>query len=69
MHVLTSDQLNAYDVVVSDDIVFSKAAFEAFVAQKTGATRRRHERHVMAAVNKDPRDIILARSSPRRATA
>ncbi|MFE7843867.1 50S ribosomal protein L4 [Microbacterium sp. NPDC057407] len=38
VHVLYSDQLNAYDVLVSDDIVFTKAAFDAFVAAKTGAT-------------------------------
>ena len=28
VHVLYSDQLNAYDAVVSDDIVFTKAAFD-----------------------------------------
>ena len=32
VHVLFADQLNAYDVVVSDDLVFTKAAFDAFVA-------------------------------------
>jgi large subunit ribosomal protein L4 len=37
VHVLDFDQLNAYDVLVSDDIVFTKAAFEAFVASKNGA--------------------------------
>jgi large subunit ribosomal protein L4 len=35
VHVLFSDQLNAYDVVVSDDIVFTKAAFDSFVAAKS----------------------------------
>lgn len=35
LHVITPDQLNAYDVLVSDDIVFTKAAFEAFVDAKT----------------------------------
>jgi len=35
LHVITSDQLNAYDVLVSDDIVFMKAAYEAFVSAKT----------------------------------
>ncbi|WP_168626205.1 MULTISPECIES: 50S ribosomal protein L4 [unclassified Cryobacterium] len=35
VHVLPVDQLNAYDVLVSDDIVFTKAAFESFVAAKT----------------------------------
>jgi large subunit ribosomal protein L4 len=35
VHVLRFDQLNAYDVLVSDDIVFTKAAFDAFVATKS----------------------------------
>jgi len=35
VHVLQVDQLNAYDVLVSDDIVFSTAALEAFVAAKS----------------------------------
>lgn len=35
LHVITWDQLNAYDVLVSDDIVFTKQAFEAFVASKS----------------------------------
>ncbi len=34
VHVLPFDQLNAYDVLVSDDIVFTKSAFESFVAAK-----------------------------------
>lgn len=34
-HLLTFDQLNAYDVLVSDDIVFTKDAFDAFVASKS----------------------------------
>ncbi|BDV29718.1 50S ribosomal protein L4 [Microbacterium terricola] len=38
VHVLTFGQLNAYDVLVSDDIVFTKAAFDAFVAAKTATT-------------------------------
>ncbi len=37
VHVLSFDQLNAYDVLVSDDIVFTKGAYDAFVASKTGA--------------------------------
>jgi large subunit ribosomal protein L4 len=35
VHVLSYDQLNAYDVLVSDDIVFTQAALEAFIASKT----------------------------------
>ncbi|MGM7672113.1 50S ribosomal protein L4 [Microbacterium sp. A93] len=38
VHVITYDQLNAYDVLVSDDIVFIQAALEGFIASKTGTT-------------------------------
>ena len=34
-HVLSADQLNAYDVINADDVVFLKAAFDAFVESKT----------------------------------
>jgi large subunit ribosomal protein L4 len=37
VHVLNFDQLNAYDVLVSDDIVFTKAAFDAFVSSKSAS--------------------------------
>ena len=40
VHVLTVDQLNAYDVVVSDDIVFTKAAFDAFIESKSAKTEK-----------------------------
>jgi large subunit ribosomal protein L4 len=32
VHVLYADQLNTYDVLVSVDVVFTKAAYDAFVA-------------------------------------
>lgn len=35
VHVIDQRQLNAYDVVVSDDIVFTKAAFDAFVEARS----------------------------------
>lgn len=38
VHVIDHGQLNAYDVLVSDDIVFTKAAFDAFVASKSART-------------------------------
>jgi large subunit ribosomal protein L4 len=37
VHVISYDQLNAYDVLVSDDIVFTRSAFDAFVASKTSS--------------------------------
>jgi large subunit ribosomal protein L4 len=33
--ILTFDQLNTYDVLLSDDIVFTQAAFDAFVAARS----------------------------------
>jgi large subunit ribosomal protein L4 len=40
LHLLVPDQLNTYDVLISDDIVFSKSALEAFIkpAAKGSAT-------------------------------
>ena len=35
-HLLYADQLNTYDVLASDDVVFTQAGYEAFVA---GATK------------------------------
>jgi large subunit ribosomal protein L4 len=32
VHVLASDQLNTYDVLLNDDVVFTRTAFDAFVA-------------------------------------
>jgi large subunit ribosomal protein L4 len=32
IHVLVVDQLNTYDVLISDDVVFTKAALETFIA-------------------------------------
>jgi large subunit ribosomal protein L4 len=33
MHLLSVDQLNTYDVLLSDDIVFTRSAFETLVAR------------------------------------
>ncbi|NGO66916.1 50S ribosomal protein L4 [Streptomyces boncukensis] len=35
VHILEPGQLNTYDVLVSDDVVFTQAAFESFVAART----------------------------------
>ena len=39
IHVLAVDQLNTYDVLVSDDVIFTKAAFDTFVATARRAVR------------------------------
>ena len=36
VHVLWVDQLNTYDVLVNDDVVFTSAAFDQFVAARAG---------------------------------
>ena len=35
VHVLAADQLNTYDVLCADDVVFTQAALDAFVAGRT----------------------------------
>ena len=35
LNVITWDQLNAYDVLLSDDLVFTKGAFDAFVEARS----------------------------------
>ncbi|WP_020668425.1 50S ribosomal protein L4 [Amycolatopsis nigrescens] len=32
LHLITPDQLNTYDVLVNDDVVFTKAAYDVFIA-------------------------------------
>ena len=39
VHTLYADQLNTYDVLVSDDVVFTKVAYDAYVAQASGAKK------------------------------
>ena len=43
VHVLPFDQLNAYDVLVSDDIVFTKGAFDEFVTWNTKSSATKEE--------------------------
>ena len=40
MHLLAPGQLNTYDVLVSDDVVFTQGALEAFLAGPGQAARR-----------------------------
>ncbi len=36
VHLLPVDQLNTYDVLLNDDVVFTRAAYDAFVARVAG---------------------------------
>jgi large subunit ribosomal protein L4 len=53
LHLIVNDQLNAYDVLVSDDVVFSESALREFIAvaatrQVASATARESEVEVSA---------------------
>jgi large subunit ribosomal protein L4 len=38
VHLVAVDQLNTYDVLLSDDVVFTKQAYDTFVAARTADT-------------------------------
>ena len=40
VHILAVDQLNTYDVLLSDDVVFTKGAYDAFVSGATPSSVR-----------------------------
>ncbi|GAB2816068.1 50S ribosomal protein L4 [Actinocorallia aurea] len=39
VHVIVADQLNTYDVMVNDDVVFTEKGYEAFVAHAKGSDK------------------------------
>ncbi len=41
VHLIAVDQLNTYDVLLSDDVVFSKGAYDAFVSGTAASSSRR----------------------------
>ena len=43
VHVLPVDQVNAYDVLLSDDVVFTKAALEVFIASQDRSSSSQKE--------------------------
>jgi large subunit ribosomal protein L4 len=43
MHLIVNDQLNAYDLLVSDDVVFSETAIREFISSPVTAVARESE--------------------------
>jgi large subunit ribosomal protein L4 len=43
VHIIAVDQLNTYDVLLSDDVVFTKGAFDAFVGAAQGGAKAETE--------------------------
>ena len=61
VHVLVADQLNTYDVLCADDIVFTQAALDAFVAGPVKADAKADQGGREVSIHtKDPRDILIA---------
>jgi large subunit ribosomal protein L4 len=48
VHLIVNDQLNAYDVLVSDDVVFSETAIREFIAGPASSVARESEVGVSA---------------------
>ena len=59
VHLLDAGQLNTYDVLVSDHVVFTQAALDSFVARSLKTETEQPRR--WPAVNKttNPRDILI----------
>ena len=40
VHIVAVDQLNTYDVLASDDVVFTKGAYDAFISSAAKAKEK-----------------------------
>ena len=61
VHIVAVDQLNTYDVLASDDVVFTQGAYDALVNGTRGAPPRDHRGGCqVSTLHKDHRDILLA---------
>ncbi len=61
VHIVAVDQLNTYDVLASDDVVFTRGAYDVFVGGTAAATAR------PATIPAAPADDVVAEAKkPRR---
>ncbi len=75
VHVIAVDQLNTYDVLVNDDVVFTRTALDAFLAgpakgRPVKATARSSEvdaESAKAAPKAEPKPKAAARTEPKTA--
>ena len=76
VHLLAVDQVNTYDVLVADDVVFTKGAFDSFVAARGSVVAQPTEQPTEpavgldkpAAVSAEPADEIPAEPAAAPAT-
>jgi large subunit ribosomal protein L4 len=67
VHLLAVDQLNTYDVLLSDDVVFTRGAYEALVgADVEGAEAVEVETPVTAPATKAPARKTAAKKAPAK---
>ena len=74
VHLLAPDQLNTYDVLVSDDVVFTSAALEAFLAgpargKSASATALESEVEEVPAATEQPVKKPAAKTAAAKKTA
>ena len=63
VHLLAVDQLNTYDVLLSDDVVFTRGAYEALVG---GDLEGAEAVEVEAAVKEKPAEKVAATKAPAK---
>jgi large subunit ribosomal protein L4 len=66
VHLLAVDQLNTYDVLLSDDVVFTKGAYEALVA---GGTEGAEVVEVKIAEDKPAKKATAKKAPAKKAAA
>jgi len=70
VHLLAVDQLNTYDVLLSDDIVFTKGAYESLVEGGTeGAEAVEVKVEIKTAVEEKPAKKAAAKKAPAKKAA
>jgi large subunit ribosomal protein L4 len=59
VHIVAVDQLNTYDVVASDDVVFTQGAFDAFVNGTAGTSEPKTDKHSATVVEAEADDAVV----------
>jgi len=68
VHVLAADQLNTYDVLCADDVVFTKAALDAFVSKAQPVGGAQAESTLITIEDTKGRQLTAEESEPHAAT-
>ncbi len=71
VHIVAVDQLNTYDVLASDDVVFTRGAYDAFVTKAAGssaATKTETKSEPKTEVKSEPKTEAAAEEKPELPT-